>query len=137
MLKQQATRAIGWSTVDQLIRQGLFFAVSVTMARLVTPEAFGTVALLSLFTGIAVIFVDGGLSSALIQKKETSRVDESTVFWFNLAVGSAMGLSLFLLAPWLSRFYGIAVLIPITRFYAVQVVLGACYSVQNTLFASV
>jgi len=134
MLKQKATRAIGWSTVDQIVRQGLFFAISVTMARLVAPEAYGTVALLGLFTGIARTFVDGGLSSALIQKKETTRTDESTVFWFNLAAGLVMCLALFLAAPLVARFYGIEVLLPITRLYAIQFVLGACNSVQNTLF---
>jgi len=135
MLKQKATRAIGWSAVDQIVRQGLFFVISVTMARLVTPEAYGIVALLGLFTGIAGVFVDGGLSSALIQKNDTTLTDESTVFWFNLAVGSIMGVALFLAAPLISRFYGIAVLLPITRIYAAQFFLGACNSVQNTLFS--
>lgn len=135
MLKQRATHAVAWSAVDQLLRQGLFFAISVTMARLVAPEAYGTVAALGLFTGIASTLVDGGLSSALIQKQGSTLVDESTVFWFNLAAGLLMGLALFLCASWIAGFYGIAVLLPITQIYAFQFLLGACNSVQNTLFA--
>lgn len=134
MLKQKATRAIGWSTIDQLVRQGLSFAVSVTMARLLAPEAYGTVALLGLFTGIAGIFVDVGLTSALVQKKETTRTDESTVFWFNVVAGSIMGLVLFLSAPWIANFYGIAILTPIARLYALLFILGSGNAVHSTLF---
>jgi teichuronic acid exporter len=134
MLKEKATRAIGWSTVDQIIRQGLFFAVSVTMARLVAPEAYGTVVLLNLFTGIAGIFVDVGLSSALIQKKETTLADESTVFWFNVAVGLLMGVALFLSAPFISGFYGIPVLTPIARLYSFLFIFGAGNAVHSALF---
>jgi O-antigen/teichoic acid export membrane protein len=53
MLKQKATRAITWSALSQVVQQGVFFVVSVTLTRLVAPKAYGTVALLSLFTGVA------------------------------------------------------------------------------------
>ena len=133
-LQQKATRAIGWSTVDQLVRQGLFFAVSVTMARLLAPEAYGTVALLGLFTGLAGMFVDVGLTSALVQKKDTTLTDESTVFWFNVTAGCIMGTVLLLAAPWISQFYGIAILTPIARLYALLFILGSGNAVHNTLF---
>jgi len=135
MLRKKATSAISWAAIDQIVRQGLNLAISVAMARLVAPEAYGTVALLSLFTGIAGVFVDGGLSSALIQKKDATHADESTVFWFNLAAGLLMGLALFLCAPLISGFYKIGILLPVTQIYAFQFFLGACNSVQNTLFA--
>ena len=73
-----------WSGADFLIRQGIQFCTSIVLARLLTPEEFGTNALLSIFTGIATAFVDSGFSSALIQRQNTSSTDESTVFWFNL-----------------------------------------------------
>ncbi len=135
MLKQKAKIALGWSALDQAIQQGLLFAISVTLARLVAPETYGTVALLQFFTGIAGVFVDGGLSSALIQKNDTTHTDESTVFWFNLAAGALLGIVLFACAPWISRFYGIPVLLPITRLYSLQFFLAACNSVQNTLYS--
>lgn len=133
-LKLRSTVALRWSALDQIVRQILLFGVSVTMARLVAPEAYGTIALLMFFTGLAGVFVDGGLSSALIQKKNTTHTDESTVFWFNLGTGVLMGSVLFFSAPWISRFYGLPVLVPITRIITLQFVLGACNSVQTTLF---
>ena len=135
MLKHQAARAIGWSSVDQIVRQGLSFAVSVTMARLLAPEAYGTVVLLNLFTGIAGIFVDVGLTSALIQKKDTTLTDESTVFWFNVVAGCIMGTALFLAAPWIAKFYGIPILSSIARLNALLFVIGAGNAVHNTIFA--
>ena len=135
MLKQKATRAVGWSAIDQIVRQGLFFATSIIMARLVAPEAYGTVALLYLFVGLAGVFVDVGLSSSLIQRKEISRTDESTVFWFNVTVGLVLATGLFVSAPWISRFYGIEVLIPIVRIYAFLFFLGAGNAIHNTMFA--
>lgn len=110
------------------------FCVSVTMARLVAPEAYGTIALLSLFTSIAVVFVDGGLSSALIQKQDVSHTDESTVFWFNVAVGLCFALGLFVAAPWIASFYDVPVLKTITQLYSFQFLLGSCNSVQNTRY---
>jgi O-antigen/teichoic acid export membrane protein len=134
MLKEQAKKAVIWSALDQVAQQGLLFAVTVTMARLVSPEAYGTVALLGLFTAIASVFVDGGLTAALIQKKETSHLDESTVFWFNLGVGLLLGMALFFAAPWIASFFDKPILIIITQLYSLQFLLGACNSVQNTRF---
>jgi len=133
-LKNRVSRAVGWSAADQIVRQGLMFGVSVTMARMVAPEAYGTIALLSLFTSIATVFVDGGLSSALIQKKGVTHTDESTVFWFNVTIGLSMALALFFSAPWIANFYGVPVLKTITQLYSFQFLLGACNAVQNTLF---
>ena len=134
MLKQKASRAVGWSAADLLVRQGLQFGVSIVMARLIAPEAYGTIALLSLFTGIAMVFMDGGMSAALIQRKDSTREDESTVFWFNLAVGLTMALLLFAAADWIATFYEIDVLRPITQVYALQFFLSAFNSVQITRF---
>ena len=134
MLKAKAIAALRWSAIEQVVSQILFFGISVTMARLVAPEAYGTVALLQFFTGLAAVFVDVGLSSALIQRKDTTLEDESTVFWFNLVVGALMAGLLFLAAPWISGFYAIPVLAPITRICALEFVFGACNSVQFTLF---
>ena len=63
-LKSRALSATLWSAADILMRQGLQFGISIALARLLSPEEFGTIALLYLFTGIASAFVDSGISSA-------------------------------------------------------------------------
>ena len=87
MLKQRAFAATAWSSADIVVRQGLQFLVILVLARLISPEDFGVVAVLALFMGLAGVMVDGGLSTALIQRQDIDHTDESTVFWFNSGVG--------------------------------------------------
>jgi teichuronic acid exporter len=133
MLKQRALNATLWSGADIFLRQGLQFAVTIALARLLSPSDFGIVALLSLFTGLATIFVDGGLSAALIQRQDVDHADESTVFWFNLGVGGIMALTLWMAAPAVARFYDHPVLVPLMSVFALNVFLGALGTIHATL----
>lgn len=133
MLQEKAKHAIIWSTGDIIIKNGLNFAVTIILARLLSPIEFGIIALLSLFTGIASAFVDAGFSSALVQKKDTNITDESTVFWFNLSLGIIAGLILWLLASTIAKFYHLPVLIPLVKLMAINITLSSLASVQNSL----
>ena len=135
MLKQKAITATLWSGADIFLRQGLQFLVAVAMARLLTPEEFGTIALLYLFVGLAGVFVDSGFSAALIQRQDTTHTDESTVFWFNLAMGGAMAVGLWLLAPSIAKFFDSPVLAPLTGVLAMNLFIGALGSIHGTLLA--
>lgn len=133
MLKQKAKTAVVWSGADILLRQGLQFGISIALARMLSPEEFGTIALLYLFVGLAGAFVDCGFSSALIQRQDITHTDESTVFWFNLAMGAAMALALWLLAPWLASFYKLPILTPLTGLLALNLFISALGSIHGTL----
>jgi len=91
------------------------------------------IALLYLFTGLASTFVDSGFSAALIQKKNITLIDESTVFWFNLFMAGAMVIGLWALAPWISEFYQIEELTTLTRVLAFTILINALSSIHNTL----
>jgi len=133
-LKKKSISAVIWSGADLFMRQGFQFIVAIILARLLSPDEFGTIALLYLFTGIASTFVDSGFSAALIQKNDATLTDESTVFWFNLFMGAVMTAGLWFIAPWVSEFYNSPELIVLTRFLAFTVVINALGSVHNTLF---
>ena len=133
MLKARAISSVYWSGADIFLRQGIQFVVSVVLARLLTPDDFGTVALLYLFSGIANAFVDSGFSTALIQRQDISAVDESTVFWFNLSMGLLVALALWSFAPIISHFYSLPILIPLTAVMALNVLLSAAGSIHSTL----
>jgi teichuronic acid exporter len=133
MLKQKAISATLWSGMDIFIRQGFQFGISVILARLLSPEEFGIIGLLYLFTGIASTFVDGGFSNALIQKQDITRIDESTVFWFNLTLGMVFMLGLWFSAPWIAEFYNLPILIPLTKLLAVNIPLSAFGALPATL----
>jgi O-antigen/teichoic acid export membrane protein len=117
-----------------LVRQGFQFAVMVVLARLLTPADFGTVALLSLFTGVATVVVDAGISTALIQRRDITRVDECTAFWANMALGGLMAAALAVASPAIADFYDRDVLQPLTMAMAVNLLLNSSSSVQVALF---
>ncbi|WP_442496799.1 lipopolysaccharide biosynthesis protein [Methylobacter sp. sgz302048] len=104
-LTHKSLSAVFWSGADVFLRQGLQFFVSILLARLLSPEEFGLLALLSIFTGIATLFIDSGLNSALVQRQDITRKDESTVFFFNLVTGLLVALGLGLSAPWIATFF--------------------------------
>jgi teichuronic acid exporter len=115
------------------LRQGIQFGVSIALARLLTPADFGTVALLYLFVGVASLFIDTGFSAALIQRSEITKVDESSVFWFNVGAGALVAAVLCLASPAIAAFYAMPVLIPLTCIMAANLFVTALSSVHLTL----
>lgn len=124
-----------WSLLDVALGQGLRFAITVFLARLLTPDDFGTVALLALFIGVAGVFIESGLGQALIQRQDTTNEDESTVFWFNIVAATVVGLLLAAIAPGLGAFFEKPELVPLTQVLAASMVVGAFGMVHRTLFA--
>jgi len=135
MLRDKAEKAVLWSGLDTLIRRGFGFGISVALARLLTPDDFGTVALLSLLIGVASLFVDAGLGMALIQRQDVTREDESTVFWFNLIVAFVMMLGLCAGAEWIAEFFEKPVLVPLTIILALNIFIGALGTIHGTLMS--
>lgn len=131
--EQKITSGVFWSTIDVLLRQGSQFVILIFMARLLSPEDFGMMALLSLFVGLANVFVDGGFSSALIQRQNISHIDESTVFFFNLGMGLVVSLALYALAPSIALLFDKPILRPLTYAMAVNVFISAFGSIHATL----
>lgn len=134
-MKRQALIAALWSGSDALARHGVQFVTTLVLARLLTPADFGLMAMLAVFVGIAGVLADGGFSVALIQRRDVDHVDESTVFWCNLALGGAFVIGLCAVAPWLARFYGEPRLCEIVRVMSLVVVAGSAVGVQVALLA--
>jgi O-antigen/teichoic acid export membrane protein len=132
-LKNKAVSATIWSTIDTFGRQGLQFVITLILARLLTPADYGTVGLLAIFIGVAGVFIESGFSSALIQRREVSDVDISSVFYFNAAIALVTSIGLCLVSPWIAAFYKMPVLKPLTWLLAADLFIGAFGSIQRTL----
>ena len=132
-LRARSLAAVAWSGLDLVLRQGIQFGVSVALARLLTPNDFGTIALLYLFVGIAGLFVDTGFSMALIQQPEITKEDESSVFWFNVCAGAVVAVALGVASRPIAAFYRIPVLVPLTYVMAVNLFVTTLSSVHFTL----
>lgn len=132
-LREKAVSASLWSGMDSVFKLGIQFCITIILARLLTPEDYGTVGLLAVFIGLAGIFIESGFSSALIQRKDITDTDTSSVFYFNVLIACVMASLLYLAAKPIARFYGISILVPFTRLMAFNLVIGSFGSIQRTL----
>ena len=107
------------------------FVVGMILARLLTPNDYGTVALTGIFFAVAGVLVDCGFGSALIQKKDADELDYNSVFYLNLALSFVAYAVLFFAAPWIADFYDTPVLKDIVRVSAVCFIFGAINAIQG------
>lgn len=132
-LRTKAIKGIGWSLIERIAQQAVAVVISIILARLLMPSEFGLVAMLTIFITIAKTFLDSGFGFALIQKKQTSLIDECSIFYFNLAVGGLLFLVLFLSAPWIAKFYNKPILVSLTRVLSINVLINAFGVIQTAL----
>jgi O-antigen/teichoic acid export membrane protein len=104
-LRGKVMRGLGWKVVSQVINQGTRIAVGILLAHLLTPHEFGLAAMALVFTGIASIFTDLALGTALIQRPTITEEDRSTVFWTTMAAGVSMTAVGIALAPAAGAFF--------------------------------
>ena len=131
-IKHQAVKGVMWSAVERFSVQGIQFILAIVIARLVLPSDYGLIAMLSIFLAIAQVFVDSGFSNALIQKRNRTEEDFSTVFYFNILVALLVYGVLYISAPSIASFYGEPELKIVTRWVGLNVVLNAFLLVQRT-----
>ena len=81
------------------------FAVNLILARLLVPADFGAIGMIMIFILVSQVFVDGGFSSALIQRKDADQTDFSTIFFWNIGVGAIFYLLIFISAPMIAAYY--------------------------------
>ena len=131
-LKQQATKAFIWDFVGKMAMHGMGFIVSIFLARLLEPSDFGLVAMVMVIIGIAGIFSDVGLGTALIQRRRVRPIHYSSVFFFNISVGALLSVLTFFAASFIADFYNNEALIPLTQVISLSFVIGAFSAVQST-----
>ena len=120
-----------WRFAERCGAQIVTFIVSIVLARILAPEEYGTIALVTVFTTILQVFVDSGLGTALIQKKNADDLDFSSVFYFNLFMCLVLYLAMFLAAPYIARFYDDISLIPIIRVISLTIVVSGVKGIQQ------
>lgn len=121
-----------WRFAERCGAQAVSFLVSIILARLLAPEAYGTIALAMVFINILQVFVDSGMGTALIQKKDADDLDFSSVFYFNLAACLVLYAGLFLAAPSIAQFYGDPALTALVRALSLTVVVSGVRNIQQS-----
>lgn len=121
-----------WRFAERCGAQLVTFIVSIILARLLAPEDYGTIALVTVFTTILQVFVDSGLGTALIQKKNADDLDFSSVFYFNFVVCIVLYIGMFLAAPLIAGFYNDNTLIPIIRVISITIIISGVKGIQQS-----
>lgn len=130
-LRDKTIHSVFWSGIERFSVQGVQFVISLLIARVLLPSDYGLIAMLGIFLAIAQSFVDSGFCNALIQKKERSQADYSTVFYFNIVIACIVYGLLWLAAPAIARFYEEPQLIPVTRVIGLTIIVNSFAIVQQ------
>lgn len=109
---------------------GVSFIANVVLARLLTPSDFGAIGMLAIFVSISTTFIDGGFGSALIQKKEPTQTDYSTIFYINIVVSVLLYLLLYVSAPYIAEFYHMDILKNVLRVLGLILIINALSIIQ-------
>lgn len=129
-LKERTISGMLWMAVQRFGRIGISFIGNLVLARLLMPEDFGYVGMLMVFIAIADTFVDSGFGAALIQRKDPTQTDYSTIFYWNLIVAFVFWGVFYVCAPWVADFYKLPALSPILRVQSLVLILNAFSIIQ-------
>lgn len=121
-----------WRFAERCGAQLITFVVSIVLARLLAPEDYGKIALITVFTTILQVFVDSGLGTALIQKKDSDDLDFSSVFYFNFIVCLVLYAGMFFVAPFIAKFYEDISLTPIVRVISLTIIISGVKGIQQS-----
>ena len=133
-LRHKAVHGVGWSFIDNISSSGITFLVGLVLARLLTPEEYGIMAMIAIFIAVSNSIIDSGFSNALIRKTRIERVDYNTVFYFNLTVSSLIYVLLYLAAPAISVFFKEPVLVEVVRIIGWVLIINALAIIPRTQF---
>lgn len=124
-----------WRFIERCGAQGVTFIVSIVLARLLDPNVYGLVALVTVFTSIVQVFVDSGLGNALIQKKDADELDFSSVFYFNIVICICLYAMMFFAAPRIAGFYDMPELTPVIRVLSLMILVSGVKNIQQAYVA--
>ena len=131
-LKDKTVKGVGWSAIDNIVQTSVTFVVSIVLARLLTPDDYGLIGIIAIFTTVCTTIINGGFTTALIRKKDATNDDYNTAFFCNLLVSLVLYFLIFLGAPLIASFFSREELVSLTRVSSLGMIIGALSLVQQT-----
>lgn len=130
-LKQKAASSILWTSIQKFSIIGINFISGIILARLLFPEDYGCIGMLSIFMMVANSLIDGGFASALIQKKRPTQEDYSTIFFWNVGMSIIMYIIIWIIAPFIAVFYKITILSKVLRVQGIVLIIHSFFIIQH------
>ena len=134
-MKRKIAGGMKWSSIESFGTTGMSFVISIIIARRLIPADYGVMGMLTIFLALSNTFLNSGISSALIQKKDVNNDDYSTAFYFNMMVGIGLYGILYFAAPFIAEFYNQPILTPVTRVISTTLIISALSMVQGTILS--
>ena len=134
-VKHKVASNLGWRFAERMGARLVQFGTAIVLARILGPDDYGAVALITVFITIMQVFVDSGLGNALIQKKNADNIDFSTVFFTNVIFCTILYVLIFFLAPVVANFYGMPSLTNLTRVLGLTILISGVKNVQQAYVA--
>ena len=131
-LKDKTVKGVAWSSIDNVVQNGVTFVVSIVLARILTPDDYGLIGIIAIFTTVCTALINGGFTTALIRKKDTTDNDYNTAFITNLGVSIVLYVLIFICSPLIANFFSREELIALTRVSSLGMIIGALALVQQT-----
>ena len=131
-LKNKTIKGTAWSAIDNVTQMGVSFLVSIVLARLLSPDDYGLIGIINIFTVVCTAIINGGFSSALIRKKDITDDDYNTSFIVNLGLSLVLYALIFIASPLIADFFGREELVNLTRVSSFTMIIGALAIVQQT-----
>lgn len=134
-IKGKVISSLFWKLMERGGTQGIQFIVQIVLARLLLPEEYGIIALVTVFITLANVFVQSGFNTALIQKKDADELDFSSVLYLSLGVAGLLYTIIYFFAPLIANYYTQPLLAPVLRVLSLTLFIGAFNSIQNAFIA--
>ena len=131
-LKDKTIKGVGWSAIDNVAQYGVTFVVSIVLARLLSPDDYGLLGLIAIFTAVCGTLINAGFTTALIRKKDATDDDYNTVFIVNLGMSLLLYGIIFFCSPLIADFFQREELVWLTRVSSLGMIVGALSLVQQT-----
>ena len=129
--KSSVLSSLFWKFAERIGAQGVNLIVSIILARILAPDDYGVVALVTIFITISNVFIESGLPTALIQKKDADDLDFSSVFYCNIVMSIILYTIIFFASPLIAKFYNNIQLIAVLRVLGITVLIAGLKSVQH------
>lgn len=133
--KSKVVSSLIWKFMERGGTTGMRLVIQIILARLLLPDDYGIIAIVTIFISISSVFIQEGFSAALIQKKDVEEIDYSSVLYLNIATSALLYIILFLTTPLIAKFYNEPKLVSILRILALTLFFSALNSVQNVVVA--
>ena len=131
-LKNKTVKGVAWSAVDNVAQHAITFIVSIVLARLLSPDDYGLIGIIAIFTAVCNTIINAGFTTALIRKKDATDDDYNTVFIINLTMSIVLYCTIFMCAPLIASFFHREELTSLTRVASLALIIGALALVQQT-----